>query len=49
MYLPRIQNSNTEGNIIENNIIKNVRNHYRLDKESGAIKDIIIKDIRTLS
>ena len=32
----------------EENIIKSIRNHFKLKKENEAIKDRTIRDIRTL-
>ena len=37
-----------EDNTTEDNIIKNERNLFGLKKENEAIKDRIIRDIRTL-
>ena len=33
---------------LENNIMKDARNHFDLKKENEAIKDRIIRDIRNL-
>ena len=32
----------------EENIIKNIRNHFRLEKENNRIKDKLLRDIKNL-
>ena len=37
-----------EENIVEGNIIKDIRNHFTLEKKQDSVKDRVLRDIRTL-